>query len=66
MSPDGRRNLMGLLQLGFSGNLLSKSVTFDGSGVLIVSESKCAGFVEHDIKTTYKGTHENRIQAFCR
>jgi hypothetical protein len=56
----------GSSSLASAATFLSNSVTFDGSGVLIVSEGKCAGFVEHDIKTTYKGTHENRIQAFCR
>jgi len=46
--------------------LLSDSVTLEGSGAMIVAEARCGAFVEHDIKRTHKGTHENRIQAFSR
>lgn len=42
---------------------LSDSVTFVGSGALIVAEARCAGFVEHDIDRIHSGTAENRIRA---
>jgi hypothetical protein len=56
----------GSSSLASAANFLSDSVTFDGSGALIVAEGRCAGFVEHAIEKTHNSADENLIQAFCR
>lgn len=45
---------------------LSDSMTFDGSGALILASARCSGFEEHATTRTHNGTDKNRIQLFCR
>jgi hypothetical protein len=46
--------------------LLSDSVTFDGSGALILVLARFTGSEEHAARRLHNGSHESRIQLVCR